>query len=132
MRTIVLGAPGQLGRDLCPRLAGEVVPLGRSDADLTDAAGLRVKLTAARPAVVVNCAAYNFVDQAESEPAAAFAVNAWAVRDLATICRDLDATLVHFSTDYVFGLDGDRKTPYAETDAPGPVSVYGMSKLTGE
>jgi dTDP-4-dehydrorhamnose reductase len=82
--------------------------------------------------VVVNCAAYNFVDKAESEPETAFAVNAWAVRDLTTICRDLDATLVHFSTDYVFGLDGDRTTPYRETDAPGPMSVYGLSKLTGE
>jgi dTDP-4-dehydrorhamnose reductase len=132
MRIVVLGAPGQLGRDLCPRLAGEVIPLGRAGADLTDAVGVRAKLTALRPEVVVNCAAYNFVDQAESEPAPAFAVNAWAVRDLATLCRDLDATLVHFSTDYVFGLDADRKTPYLETDAPGPVSVYGLSKLTGE
>lgn len=132
MRTVVLGAPGQLGRDLCPRLAGEVVPLGRSDADLTDAAALGAKLTSLRPDVVVNCAAYNFVDKAESEPAAAFAVNAWAVRDLATICRDLDATLVHLSTDYVFGLDAGRTTAYAESDAPGPVSVYGLSKLAGE
>jgi dTDP-4-dehydrorhamnose reductase len=132
MRTVVLGAPGQLGRDLCPRLAGDVIPLGRADADLTDAAGVRTKLTALRPDVVVNCAAYNFVDKAESEPATAFAVNAWAVRDLATICRDLDCTLVHFSTDYVFGLDGNRTTPFAETDAPGPVSVYGLSKLAGE
>jgi dTDP-4-dehydrorhamnose reductase len=132
MRTVVLGAPGQLGRDLCPRLPGDVVPLGRADVDLTDAAALRAKLTDLRPDVVVNCAAYNFVDKAEAEPAAAFAVNAWAVRDLATVCRDLDSTLVHFSTDYVFGLDGDRTTPYAEADAPGPVSVYGLSKLAGE
>ena len=132
MRTVVLGAPGQLGRDLCPRLAGTVVPWGRADADLTDAAGLRAKLTALRPDVVVNCAAYNFVDKAEAEPAAAFAVNAWAVRDLAAICRDLNGALVHFSTDYVFGLDGGRTTAYAETDAPGPVSVYGLSKLAGE
>jgi len=132
MRTVVLGAPGQLGRDLVPRLAGEVVPLGRADVDLTDAAGLRSKLTALRPSVVVNGAAYNFVDKAESEPAAAFAVNAWAVRDLATICRDLDCSLVHFSTDYVFGLDDSRTTPWTEGDAPGPVSVYGLSKLAGE
>lgn len=132
MRTVVLGAPGQLGRDLCPRLAGEVIPLGRADVDLTDATRLREALTAHRPNVVVNCAAYNFVDKAEAEPAAAFAVNAWAVRELALICRDLDCTFVHFSTDYVFGLDESRTTPLTETDAPGPVSVYGLSKLAGE
>ena len=109
MRTAVLGAPGQLGRDLCPRLAGEVIPLGRADVDLTDTTQLRQKLTDLKPKVVVNCAAYNFVDKAESEPDAAFAVNAWAVRDLATICRDLGCTLVHFSTDYVFGLDTSRR-----------------------
>jgi dTDP-4-dehydrorhamnose reductase len=132
MRTVVLGAPGQLGRDLVSRLPGEVVPLGRADADLTDAGALRSKLTALRPDVVVNCAAYNFVDKAESEPTAAFAVNAWAVRDLATICGDLDCTLVQFSTDFVFGLDTSRSTPLTEADAPGPVSVYGLSKLAGE
>ena len=82
--------------------------------------------------MVVNCAAYNFVDKAESDPAGAFAVNAWGVRDLALVCRDLDCVLVHFSTDYVFGLDETRRRPWAETDAPGPVSVYGLSKLAGE
>src|SRR4051794_3510534 len=132
MRIVVLGAPGQLGRDLVPRLSGEVIPLGRADVDLTDGDGLRGKLTTLRPDVVINCAAYNFVDKAEAEPAAAFAVNAWAVRDLATICRDLDSTLVHFGTDYVFGLDAARTTPLTEGDPPGPVSVYGLSKLAGE
>lgn len=132
MRTVVLGAPGQLGRDLVPRLAGEVVPLGRTDVDLADTAALRAKLTGLRADAVVNCAAYNFVDQAEAEPAAAFGVNAWAVRELAIICRELDCTLVHFSTDYVFGLDAARATPLTESDPPGPVSNYGLSKLTGE
>jgi dTDP-4-dehydrorhamnose reductase len=132
MRTVVLGAPGQLGRDLVPRLSGEVVPLGRADVDIADATALRAKLTTLRPGVVVNCAAYNFVDRAESEPAAAFAVNAWAVRELAAVCRDLDATLVHFSTDYVFGLDASRPNPLTEADLPGPVGVYGLSKLAGE
>lgn len=132
MRTVVFGAPGQLGRDLVPRLPGEVVPLGRADVDLADPARLRARLTELRPTAVVNCAAYNFVDKAEAEPDAAFAVNAWAARDLAAVCRDLDATLVHFSTDYVFGLDLARATPYAEADPPGPVGVYGLSKLAGE
>jgi dTDP-4-dehydrorhamnose reductase len=132
MRTAVLGAAGQLGRDLCPRLPGEVIPLGRADADLIDAVRLREALTSKRPDVVINCAAYNFVDRAESEPDVAFAVNARAVRDLAMICRDLDCTLVHFSSDYVFGLDETRRVPYAESDAPAPVCAYGVSKLAGE
>lgn len=132
MRTVVLGAAGQLGRELVPRLAGEVIPLVRSDVELTDAAAVRAKLDELRPDAVVNCAAYNFVDRAETEADAAFAVNAWAARALATACRDLDCVLVHFSTDYVFGLDAARATPWSETDAPGPVSVYGLSKLAGE
>jgi dTDP-4-dehydrorhamnose reductase len=132
MRTAVLGAAGQLGRDLCPRLAGEVIPLGRADTDLADADRLRHVLTGLRPDVVINCAAYNFVDKAECEPAVAFAVNASAVGDLGTVCRDLNCPLVHFSTDYVFGLDPNRATPWLETDAPGPVSIYGVSKLAGE
>lgn len=121
-----------MGHDLLPRLPGTVLPLSRAEGDLTDPTRLRTVLTEARPDVVVNCAAYNLVDRAEDEPEAAFRVNAWAVRDLATICRDLGAFLVHFSTDYVFGLDESRATPWLETDAPGPVSVYGTSKLAGE
>jgi dTDP-4-dehydrorhamnose reductase len=132
MRYAVIGAAGQLGRDLCPRLRGEVVPLARDQADLTRPDLLRSTLSDLRPAVVVNCAAYNFVDKAEGEPGVACAVNAWGVRDLAAVCRDLGCTLVHFSTDYVFGLDEGRRTPWAETDAPGPVSIYGLSKLAGE
>ena len=132
MKYAVIGAAGQLGRDLCPRLSGDIVPLGRDKADLTRPELLRSTLTSLRPDVVINCAAYNFVDKADTEPPAAFAVNAWGVRDLATICRELGSTLVHFSTDYVFGLDASRRTPWSETDAPGPVSVYGLSKLAGE
>jgi dTDP-4-dehydrorhamnose reductase len=131
-RYAILGAHGQLGRDLCPRLSGDVHALTREQADLTKPAELRTFLTGLRPDVVVNCAAYNFVDRAETEPAAAFAVNAWGVRELALICSQLHCTLVQFSTDYVFGLDEVRNTPWRETEAPGPVSVYGLSKLAGE
>lgn len=132
MKHVVLGAAGQLGRESCARLPGEVFGLTREQADLTQPENLRASLAELRPDVVVNCAAYNFVDRAESEPEAAFAVNAWGVRSLASVCRDLDCTLVHFSTDYVFGLDESRTSPYREIDAPGPVSVYGLSKLAGE
>jgi dTDP-4-dehydrorhamnose reductase len=109
-----------------------VVGLGRDRAELTDAPLLRRTLEELRPDVVVNCAAYNFVDRAESEPEAAFASNAWGVRELARIGADLGFLLVHFSTDYVFGLDEARQAPWTETDSPGPVSVYGLSKLAGE
>jgi dTDP-4-dehydrorhamnose reductase len=131
-RFAVLGCAGQLGSDLCRRLGDEVVPLSRAEADLTRADQLDSTLRRLHPDIVFNCAAYNLVDRAEQEPEAAFAVNAWGVRQLALVCRDLDCLLVHFSTDYVFGLDEDRRTPYRETDVPGPVSVYGLSKLAGE
>jgi dTDP-4-dehydrorhamnose reductase len=132
MKIVVFGAAGQLGSDLCPSLEGQVIPLTRTDADLRDPATIRRCLDSHRPDIVVNCAAYNFVDRAETEPEEAFAVNAWAVRTLAAECAQLDATLVHFSTDYVFGLDAERLDPWSETDAPCPVNVYGLSKLTGE
>src|SRR5579871_312229 len=135
MRYAVLGAAGQLGRDLCPRLPGEVIALGRTSSpavDLSRPESLAAIFTEARPDVVINCAAYNFVDRAESEPQEAFAVNAWGVRELARLCGQRDCLLVHFSTDYVFGLDPTRQEPWTETDAPGPVSVYGLSKLAGE
>lgn len=132
MRIAVLGSAGQLGRDLVPRLSGEVVPLTRSDLDLGKPETIAPALAAHRPAVLVNCAAYNFVDKAETEPDAAFAVNAWGVRELARACQAARTKLVHVSTDYVFGLDTTRTTPLTEDDPPGPVSVYGLSKLAGE
>jgi dTDP-4-dehydrorhamnose reductase len=132
MKYAVLGSAGQLGHDLCPRLAGDVVALTRSEVDLTRPDTIRPVLHDIRADIIVNCAAYNLVDRAESDASTAFAVNCWGVRELALACRDLDCVLVHFSTDYVFGLDETRRTPYGEADPPGPVSVYGLSKLAGE
>jgi dTDP-4-dehydrorhamnose reductase len=132
VKVAVLGSGGQLGRDLCSRLSVDVVPLTRSDIDLDRPDTIAACLSAHRPDVFVNCAAYNLVDKAEVEPESAFRVNAWGVRELARACRDSNTRLVHVSTDYVFGLDHDRSTPYREDEAPGPVSVYGLSKLTGE
>ncbi len=132
MRFGVLGAAGQLGRDLCPRLPGEAVPLARAEIDLTRHDGMSEVLAGLRLDVLVNCAAYNLVDRAEHEPEAAFAVNAWGVRALARACREKGVRLVHFSSDYVFGLDSTRATPLREDDLPGPVNVYGLSKLAGE
>lgn len=132
MTTLVLGANGQLGRDLLPRLSGEVLPVTRTDLDLDRAASISDYFARTRPEVVVNCAAYNLVDKAEDEPEAAFRSNAWGVRSLALACRAAGALLVHISTDYVFGLDTCRTTPLTVDDPPGPVSVYGLSKLSGE
>src|SRR5258708_37937160 len=102
---LVIGAHGQLGRDLCPRLPGHVIPATRDQADLTKPDLLRSALDQTKPDVVVNCAAYNLVDKAEVAPELAFAVNAFGPRFLAQLCAERDVALVHFSTDYVCGLD---------------------------
>jgi dTDP-4-dehydrorhamnose reductase len=130
---VVIGAAGQLGRDLSARLPAErAVLLTRAHLNLARPETIEPALAPHRPAIVFNCAAYNLVDQAEDDAGGAFAVNAFGVRRLAEVCRDQGAVLVHFSTDYVFGLEGSRSRPYVESDAPGPTCVYGLSKLTGE
>ncbi len=135
MKIAVLGAAGQLGRDLCPRLAalGEVVPLSRADIDLSQPSTITTTRIASYDLdYFVNAAAYNFVDKAETEPEAAFAVNALGVRALARACDEAGALLVHYSTDFVFGIDPAHTVPRTETDLPGPASAYGVSKLAGE
>lgn len=136
MTIVLVGANGQLGSDLRRVLnadyqAGQIVPLTRSDLDVTDHGRVREFLAERAPRVVINTAAYHRVDEVESNPFWAFEVNAIAVHNLASVCRDLDCVLVHVSTDYVFG-GADRTTPYAEADPPFPVNVYGSSKLAGE
>jgi dTDP-4-dehydrorhamnose reductase len=132
MRVAVLGSAGQLGRDLLACLGPRAIPLTRAELDLSQPATIAPALVHAGASVVVNCAAYNFVDRAESEPDAAFAVNAWGVRALAQACGAVGARLIHISTDYVFGLERSPQQPWSEDAPPGPVSVYGASKLTGE
>lgn len=129
MRSAILGADGQLGRELLPKL--RALPLRRTDCDLARAETVAGAVERASADVLVNCAAYNLVDRAESEPEVALAVNALGVGHLARACAARGTKLVHFSTDYAFGRDA-RDTPCAETDAPGPVSAYGVSKLAGE
>lgn len=132
LRCVIVGARGQLGTALTRTFdpAGELVPLGHEELDVLDVAAVREALARLRPTHVINTAAWNLVDRAETEREAAFALNATAVGSLAEACQRLGATLVHFSTDYVF--DGRRATPYTEDDAPNPLSVYGESKLAGE
>ena len=102
----------------------------RGDLDITDGAAVESAVAGHEADVVFNCAAYNQVDVAEREPEAAFQVNALAVRHMALACRQADARLVQFSTDYVF--DGFAHFPYAEDDHPHPLSAYAVSKLAGE
>jgi dTDP-4-dehydrorhamnose reductase len=108
----------------------EVVPLAHADLEVCDHEAARRTLTDLRPALVINTSAFHQVDRCEDEPERTFAVNAFAVRNLAEVCRDLDCSLLHFSTDYVFG--GPRDMPWREEDAPFPLSVYAASKLVGE
>lgn len=131
MRILLTGAGGQLAHDLKACLAGETLfALARAELDITDAAAVRAALARHRPDCLINTAAYNRVDDAEAEPAAAFAVNAAGVEHLARAAATAGAVLVHFSTDYVF--DGAQRAPYVETDAPNPLSVYARSKRAGE
>jgi dTDP-4-dehydrorhamnose reductase len=129
---LVVGAAGQLGRELTDRLAAdaEVMAITRKDVDLRDIARLRSLVRAMAPAAILNAAAYNNVDLAEVEADTAFAVNAEVPRVLAEETSRLGALLVHYSTDYVF--DGTARTPYRETSTPAPLNVYGESKLAGE
>jgi dTDP-4-dehydrorhamnose reductase len=131
-RYVLIGAAGQLGSDLVRTFDGNgtLVPLTHADIDILDAPRTTQTLAALRPTHVINTAAWNLVDRAEDEPRAAFALNGDAVGTLAAACEKLGATLVHFSTDYVF--DGAKRTPYAEDDPPNPLSAYGESKLLGE
>lgn len=134
MRIVVTGREGQVARALAERGAAaghDVVLLGRPDFDLTaSSAAIGEALAAARPDAIVSAAAYTAVDRAETESDLAFAVNATGAESVACAARVLGVPLVHLSTDYVF--DGAQATPYAETDATGPRSVYGESKLRGE
>lgn len=131
-RILLTGSTGQVGGELVKLLGGlgEVVAPAREGMDLADAGSVREAIRRVRPRWIVNPGAYTAVDKAESEPEVAYAVNAEAVKVIGEEARAIGAGVIHFSTDYVF--DGSGDVPYRETDATGPVSVYGASKLTGE
>jgi dTDP-4-dehydrorhamnose reductase len=128
---VIIGAHGQLGTDLVPALADfRVTGLTHGDLDVTDAPHARDVLTRLEPDIVINTSAFHKVDVCEDEPTPSFAVNATGAYGLARLAAELDFTLVHFSTDYVFS--GTERRPYRETDLPAPASIYGASKLAGE
>lgn len=130
---VVFGAAGQLGVELVTVLRARgyaVHPFNRASVDITNLSLLEQTLAPLDPMAVINAAAYNQVDVAEEEPQAAYAANALGVRNLALVCRQMDALLVHFSTDYVF--DGTLGRAYTEEDRPRPLGAYAVSKLAGE
>ncbi len=137
MKILLLGANGQLGSDLLtflkkgePKTFEKIIALTHNDIEITDSNQVNETFERHHPNTVINTAAYNKVDDCEDSVEKAFSVNAYGVRNLAIACKNIDAALVHFSTDYVF--DGLKNTPYKEDDTPQPLSVYGISKLTGE
>jgi dTDP-4-dehydrorhamnose reductase len=129
---MVTGAAGQLGEAMTSRIGArhELVALTHEQLDLTNSAAVLDAVAAVCPDVIINCAAYTDVDGAERDPVGALAANAWAVRTLARAALDITATLVHFSTDFVF--DGTQQRPYTEEDPANPRGVYASSKLLGE
>ena len=131
LRVMVTGAAGQLGAVILRTFSDHDVTAHTSATlDITDADAVGRAVAAACPDVIINCAAFNDVDGAESRPAEAFAVNAFAVRSLARAAEGAGARLVHYSTDFVF--DGNATEPYSESAPPRPRSVYAASKLVGE
>ena len=133
MRILLAGAEGQLGRALVPELEGrhhDVVALNHAQLDITDEGAVDDAVRSHRPALVINAAAYNAVDRAETDRDAAYRVNEQGPRLLAEATASVEAAIIHVSTDYVF--DGEKGTAYTEDDVPNPQSVYGQSKLAGE
>lgn len=136
MRIALIGAAGQLGSDLLPRLQAsghDVLPLGHADVEITDASRVASILEPLQPQFVINSAAYNLVDKAEDEPEVAYAVNGLGPRNLARFCDRQAIGLLHISSDFVFGrVEGSQTTPLDEQALPAPNSAYSVSKLAGE
>lgn len=131
MRVLLTGSRGLLGAAIQREFhADDVVPLDRRTLDITDDRAVSAAIAAARPDVVVNCAAYNDVDRAEDEPVAALSANAFAVQSVSRAASAAGAVVVHYSSDFVF--DGETERPYTEEDPPNPRSVYAASKLLGD
>lgn len=132
MKALILGAGGQLGRALVTTAPATVQAIAFTSAqlDITDAAAVARAVDLAQPTVILNAAAYTAVDRAERDQGGAHAVNALAVGHLAAAARQIDARLIHVSTDFVF--DGTSGTPYTPEASTNPLSVYGHTKLAGE
>jgi dTDP-4-dehydrorhamnose reductase len=132
-KVFITGKNGQVGRELVERAAElkiDAVSFDSSELDICDKEKVIASIAEHKPSVVINAAAYTAVDKAETEIDQAYAVNRDGVENLALACRSQDIPLIHISTDYVF--DGEKESPYLESDTPNPVGVYGASKYAGE
>jgi len=131
MKIAVIGSTGQLGTDLVKTLctAHEVIGFTHNDIEVADYDSCLI-LKKHQPDMVINTAAFHKTDQCEEEPLKTFSVNALGARNVALISKEVDATAIFISTDYVF--DGSKKEPYTEDDVPAPISTYGISKLAAE
>jgi len=135
LKIALIGSNGQIGTDILKYFTEkneDVIGLTQDDIDVCYPEKCESVLFQIKPDIIINTAAFHVVDQCEDEAASAFAVNAGGVKNLCEVCKKLDIALVHFSTDFVFGSDENRTIPYREDDCPGPVSMYGISKLAGE
>ncbi len=130
MNVAIIGARGQLGRELVKVFGPGCIPLDVGEVDICDPVRLRDALGACRPDVVINTAAFHNVPECERQADRAFAVNAVGVKNLRDACQGIGSALAQISTDYVF--DGTKGVPYTEEDSPNPLNTYGISKLAGE
>lgn len=132
-KIVLIGADGQLGTDLKKTLKNYNLfcPL-MPKLDITQFDKIKEYIEINSPDLIINTAAFHQVDECEKNPEKSFLVNSFANKNLAEICKEKDIPMVYISTDYIFGLKKERKTPYIEDDLPGPVNVYGCSKLAGE
>src|SRR5215469_7189252 len=130
MKVAVIGANGQLGTDVVAAFSQKgdtIFPLTHADLEVADLDSVSRSLKEIHPNLIVNTSAMHHVEKCEAKPEEAFANNAVGARNLAAVARDLGAVLMHVSTDYVF--DGEKQSPYVETDVPRPLNAYGISKL---
>lgn len=133
MNILVTGSRGQLATEFEKTLREhnhEVTALDKQDLDITDMMAVSETVSRLSPDIIINCAAYNYVDDAEDDFESALNVNAFGVKNLAISCREHSVLLIHFSSDYVF--DGQKEDFYTEEDEPNPINRYGESKLKGE
>jgi dTDP-4-dehydrorhamnose reductase len=131
MKVLILGAKGSLGQVFVDLYKDqEVFAWDRDELDITDEASVMSKIKELHPELIINCAAYNAVDKAEEDRATADSINGSAVGFVAKAASEVGATMVHFSTNYVFA--GDNQEGYNEDDLPSPKSAYAKSKLLGE
>lgn len=133
MKILVIGKNGQVGAALLEAARAKkikAVGVGREELDIVDKKTIQMAVKKYKPTIIINTSAFHVVAECELHPEDAFLVNSSAVKHLADICMENKIRLVHFSTDKVF--DGDRKTPYLESDCPNPLQIYGISKLAGE